>query len=366
VGIPLAWVAGFAVAVASTPLAIRIAVATDFYDRPAGYKAHRVATPYLGGAAVLAGLVVAAVVSGAAGSRLIPIVIGAAVLWAIGTLDDRFGLMPLPRVLAELAVAAFLWESGLGWSLFDSEVLNFATTLLWVVAVVISFSLLDNIDGATAGVAAAAAGGVCAVAALHGDTGLAALALGLCGACVGFLRHNLAAPRARIFLGDGGSMVIGFVLAAITMRLPLGDEPAAVSAAVLLVGVAMTDTALVVVSRRRRGVALVTAGRDHLTHRLLAPLGSARSVAFLLGGVQAALAALAIAALELSTVAVVATCGTCIALAALSIAALERSPWAAGPAAQAADDPGDVAEAAAEERAGTPAAHGRSLGRAEA
>lgn len=355
VGIPLAWIAGFAVAFASTPLAIRIAEATDFYDRPAGYKAHRVPTPYLGGAAVLAGVVVAAVVSGAAGERLLPIVIGAAALWAVGTLDDRIGLMPLPRVLAELSAAAFLWQSGLGWSIFDSEVLNFSVTLAWVAAVVISFSLLDNIDGATAGVAAAAAAGVCAVAALHGDTRLAALALALCGACLGFLRHNLAAPRARIFLGDGGSMVIGFVLAAMTMTLPLGDGPAAVSAAVMLVGVALTDTALVVVSRRRRGIALVTAGRDHLTHRLLRRLPSARAVALLLGGVQASLGALAIAALELGTGAAVVTCGLCLMLAALTIATLERTPVAAD------DETGEAAE-----RAETPAAHGGSLFRAEA
>ena len=123
---------------------------------------------------------------------------------------------------------------------------------------------------------------------------------GLAGACVGFLPYNLASP-ARIFLGDGGSLPIGFVVAASIMALPIGDELGLehLLAAVLLAGLPVLDTTLVSVSRRRAGISLLTGGRDHLTHRLAVRLGSARTVALALGAAQACLGAVAIGVVQL-------------------------------------------------------------------
>src|SRR6476619_4278250 len=93
----------------TTPLAIRVAARFEFYDHPAGYKGHAAPTPYLGGAAVVAGFVVAALLVAGASSRTWPIVAGAVVLWAVGTVDDRRNLTPLLRVAVELALAVGLW-----------------------------------------------------------------------------------------------------------------------------------------------------------------------------------------------------------------------------------------------------------------
>jgi UDP-GlcNAc:undecaprenyl-phosphate GlcNAc-1-phosphate transferase len=285
----LAFAAACGATLLLTPLAIRLARLTGFYDHPVGYKGHRRPTPYLGGAAVVAGLFVAGVPFGRA-AAFWPIVAGAAALFALGTVDDRYPLGPLARLIVEVAVAAALFGTGTGWSLFSSETLNLAFTIVFVVGVVNAYNLMDNMDGATGTVAAVSGAGLGMLAADRGSPELGALALALSGACVGFLPFNLASP-SRIFLGDGGSMPIGFVIAGTIMALPGGSHLGwvLVPVTVVSVGLPALDTALVVVSRLRREVGVFTGGRDHLTHRLRARLGSARRVALVLASSQAVL-----------------------------------------------------------------------------
>jgi UDP-GlcNAc:undecaprenyl-phosphate GlcNAc-1-phosphate transferase len=208
----------------------------------------------------------------------------------VGTVDDRYGLGPLTRMAIEVGVGAVLYAGGVGWTFFSSDALDFAFTVVFVVGVVNAYNLMDNMDGATATVAGVSAA-VLGVLAAQRSVALAAIAFALSGACLGFLRFNLASP-ARIFLGDGGSMPIGFVVAALIMAMPgtghLGW--AVVPVAVVLVGLPALDTTLVVVSRLRRGAGVFTGGRDHLTHRLRVKLGSARRIALVLGASQAAFA----------------------------------------------------------------------------
>ena len=101
---------GLAIAVAvvhlTTPLAIRVAERLKFYDRPVGYKGHAAPTPYLGGAAVVAGFLVALLLLAGHWDRTLPVVAGVLVLWAVGTVDDRWTLPPLTRVLVEVALGA--------------------------------------------------------------------------------------------------------------------------------------------------------------------------------------------------------------------------------------------------------------------
>jgi UDP-GlcNAc:undecaprenyl-phosphate GlcNAc-1-phosphate transferase len=145
-------------------------------------------------------------------------------------------------------------------------------------------------DGAGSTVAAISATGVGVFAIVGGDFVLAALVLALAGACTGFLPFNLARP-SRIFLGDGGSMPIGFVLAAAIMSLPFESNIGwvALFAAAPLVALPILDTTLVVVSRKRRGVQVFSGGRDHLTHRIYIKVGSARLVALCLAAAQSGL-----------------------------------------------------------------------------
>ena len=173
--------------------------------------------------------------------------------------------------------------------------------MVWVAGVTNALNLMDNMDGACATVAAAAGVGIGTLAALRGDTGLAALSFGLSGACAGFLPWNLAGP-AKVFLGDGGSMVLGFLVAALAMAVTrhAGAGGTGVLVGAMLVGLPILDVALVSVSRVRRGVSLVTGGRDHLTHRLVGGLGSPRRVALALALGEAVLGAAAVGGDELS------------------------------------------------------------------
>ena len=284
-------------ALGATPLAARVAAHTGFLDHPKGYKKHGHATPYLGGTAVLLAFAVPALLWGGLGDRFLAVALGAAALWIVGTIDDQFNLSPYLRVGVEALAAVGLWLGDLGWTLFSSDLLNLALTIVWVIGIVNAFNLMDNLDGATGTVTVAVGLGIGAFALEHGDVELAAFACALAGACAGFLRYNLARP-SRIFLGDGGSMPIGFLAAAgaiaATPTFDLGFG--ALLCAGLLVGLVILDTTLVVISRRRRGISLLTGGRDHLTHRLLAMTGSARAVAATLGVLQLTLCALALAA----------------------------------------------------------------------
>jgi UDP-GlcNAc:undecaprenyl-phosphate GlcNAc-1-phosphate transferase len=321
----------------TAPLAIRLAVATGFLDRPSGYKMHRRPTPYLGGLGVMAAALPVALVLGG-GSDVLVIVACAAGLCVVGMTDDRAHLGPAIRVLAEFAAAFALWQADLGWMLWNGGLLDLALTTLWVVGLVNAFNLMDNIDGAAGTFGGVSAAGVGVLATTQGEMAIAAMSFALSGACVGFLRFNLARP-ARIFLGDGGSMPVGFLVAAGLTAIPstAGFGTAAVFAVVPLVGLAVLDTTLVVVSRLRRGVGLFTGGRDHLTHRLLTVVGTPQKVALAIAGAQGALCALGFLLFDSSIVAVFSVASAYVILGAATIAALEW-PYVRAEARAAAEE----------------------------
>jgi UDP-GlcNAc:undecaprenyl-phosphate/decaprenyl-phosphate GlcNAc-1-phosphate transferase len=336
--LPLAFVMALGASAIATPGAIAIARRTAFYDHPTGYKRHVAPTPYLGGMAVIVGLLGGSWAVGTELGDLWVILAAALVLLVVGTLDDRVGLNIAPRLAMELAVAALLFDAGLGWSVFGSEAANLLLTFVFVLGVVNAYNLMDNLDGAASTVALVSAGAVALYAAAHGDPALGALAMALAGACAGFLPYNLASPRARIFLGDGGSMAIGVTLAALLMSLPdvggFGWE--LIPVMVVMVGLPAFDTALVTVSRRRRGVMVLSGACDHLTHRLFERLGSRRLVALALAIGQAALSALAIALVSLSPGAAAGGAAALLVAAMALIAIVETSRWGAWlPAAEA-------------------------------
>lgn len=289
-----------AIVYAATPVAIRLAARFDFYDAPVGYKGHAAPTPYLGGLAVIAGFVIAVLALTSDPRQTLPVVGGVIVLWGVGTLDDRRTVAPSYRVAVEVVLAGVLWATGLGWSLGLGGGPDLLATIVWVVAVVNAFNLFDNMDGASSTMACVVAAAVAVLGLAQGDVWLVATGAALCGACLGFLPHNLARPSARIFLGDGGSMPIGFAIAALVMigASTVAAEWQALVMGLLLVGVPALDTCLVVVSRRRRGVSILTGGRDHLTHRTQARLQTTRASVAALGAGQALLAALALVAVK--------------------------------------------------------------------
>src|SRR3954453_12612150 len=112
--IPLAFLVAALVTWAVTPLAIRVAFATGFLDKPAGYKGHGNPTPYLGGSAIMAGVVVAGIAFGGGAGRFWVLGVCAVVLWAVGTADDRMNLSPFLRLALEIAIGVALFATGHG------------------------------------------------------------------------------------------------------------------------------------------------------------------------------------------------------------------------------------------------------------
>lgn len=282
-------VAGVVAALATyllTPLAIKLAVKTSFFDLPAGYKGHKQPTPYLGGAAIVAGLLVG-IAAGGLHHHYVPVVVCAAVVWVMGTVDDKFSLPIVVRVAVEVAIGVVLALSGLGWQVFHTGAANDVLTVFWVLGVMNAFNLMDNMDGAAATTAAASAVGAAVIALLSDQRAPATLCLATAGACVGFLPRNLSKP-ARIFMGDGGSLPLGLLVAAMAMtsvtREYLGPKGVVIGG--LLVGLVIFDTTLVMISRSRNGRSVLSGGRDHTTHRLRQWLGTPRNVAITLAATQ--------------------------------------------------------------------------------
>ena len=287
-----------ALAYALTPFAIALADRLQFYDKPIGYKGHLHPDPVPRRRRGHGGLRA----RGARGRRRLAErrrCSGAQwLLWAIGTVDDRRTVSPaLARARrAGVGSARLAGRPGLAPSRGRRRSTS-SLTCLWVLTVVNAFNLFDNMDGAAGTMALVVAGGAAMIGVVRGDVWLAVAAASLCGACLGFLPRNLARP-ARIFLGDGGSMPVGFAVAVLVM-VAAGTITVAwrsLLVALLLVALPALDTSLVIVSRRRRGVSVLSGGRDHLTHRARRLLPSTLAVVLGLGVVQAATSALAVLA----------------------------------------------------------------------
>jgi UDP-GlcNAc:undecaprenyl-phosphate GlcNAc-1-phosphate transferase len=319
------------VTIVATPAVIRLAFSTDFLDRPHTYKGHVKPTPYLGGLALMAGILTGAAVLAwpVAPDILRWALVTSVGLCLLGTVDDRVALGPGIRVLLTSGAAVALWVVDAGWSGLGSPVLDLAITVIWTLGVVNAFNLMDNMDGASSSVGAATGLGIAAIAlALHRPA-WAAVALAITGASIGFLHFNLHAP-AKIFLGDGGSMPLGFLAATLPMTLMAGTGHhgwTPLVACVLLVALPALDTALVIVSRVRRGVPVLSGGRDHLTHRLRTRLKSPRKVAFALALGQLPLSAAGVVLIEKGRGAPLVLIAAYFAIATTAIWRFEHPRW---------------------------------------
>jgi UDP-GlcNAc:undecaprenyl-phosphate/decaprenyl-phosphate GlcNAc-1-phosphate transferase len=312
----------------ATPLMIRLAVRTAFFDVPTGYKEHACPTPYLGGAAIMAGILAAVLpLRGAIDGHGVIVACGLAICLA-GTLDDRVGLPVSARTSLEATIAVLLSSTGHGWDVFHSAAADLLLTVVWVVGVANAFNMMDNMDGAAASVAVVCAIGAGVLALMSGHGAHAPLCFALAGACAAFLPRNLATP-SRIFMGDGGSLLIGLLVAGVMMDVvaPGYFGPSGVIVAALLAGLVILDTTLVVVSRSRGGRPVLSGGRDHITHRLAHRLGPPRNVALALAAAQVVLCAVTIAVAQAGIGWVVLAGAAVAMLGGVLIWELEKSPW---------------------------------------
>ena len=270
-----AFLVSFALAWALTPLMLRLALRLSVLDLPDERKAQSSPVPYLGGVAIVLAFATTVLVAGAvtrppSGLGALAAVLGTGVtLSLMGLLDDLRGLPPLLRLLVEVAAGAVVYLTTPSIALPGPQWLDVVITVLWVVGVTNALNLLDNMDGLSAGVATIAALSFCLIAGLNGQFLVAALSAAVAGCAAGFLRHNF--HPAKIYMGDAGSLFLGFMLATLAIRLQLQDVPPAIAVfvPVLVLGVALFDTTLVTVARLRHGRSPLLGGRDHASHRLV-------------------------------------------------------------------------------------------------
>jgi UDP-GlcNAc:undecaprenyl-phosphate GlcNAc-1-phosphate transferase len=278
-----------------TPLIIRLARRVGFLDHPGPRKIHTAPMPYGGGLAVAATVLfgsfaamrIPSLVSGPAGSKSFawPIyAMGSLVILILGLVDDRRKLSARFKLLVQTIVATGVALGGERLRLFDVPApVSIAATVIWILAVTNAFNLLDHLDGLSSGVALLAGASFFVVAHQTKQMHLALMIIPLLGACAGFLVFNF--PPAKIFLGDAGSLFIGFWLSCLTISFTFYDAQAHyklytyfVPLAVL--AVPLFDTSSVVLIRLLRRRPLFEGDTNHLAHRLVA-LGMSRRGAVL-------------------------------------------------------------------------------------
>ena len=329
----LIFVAALALALGATPVARRLALKTGVVDSPSERSLHARVMPRLGGAAIYAAVVIALLAFGDRFyiSQLAGILLGATLVSFLGIWDDRWGMRPLLKLLGQVAAALVLVQSGVKVELLGDDYLNGALTVLWVVGITNSLNLLDNMDGLSGGVAAVAAAFFFLLAAMNGQFLVASLAAALLGACSGFLFYNF--NPARIFMGDTGSLFLGYALAALGIKLRFESSYVITwMIPVLILGIPIFDTTLVVISRLRRGLnPLTSPGRDHVSHRLVSLGWTHREAVMALYLVGGMLGIVAILLTKTSLVESYTIAGVIVLAGLVGLVLLERVPPLARP-----------------------------------
>ncbi|MDT0631227.1 MraY family glycosyltransferase [Rubrivirga sp. S365] len=327
-------VVAFGVTAVATVLVRRAALRWAWTDAPDGHrKLHSVVTPSAGGIAIFAGAAGAtafvlwaagqAGLGGAAGLHPIAYV-GALAMVAVGAYDDVHGMGFKPKFAVEVLVAYALLHGGyridlsalpfIGSDVYLGALYSIPLTILWVVGVINAVNLIDGIDGLASGVVAIAFASMALAFGIRGDLTLVLVALVFVGALAGFLVHNF--NPASIFMGDSGSLFLGYVLAVYTLSSPANSDPALAPVVPLLaLGFPLLDTSLSMARRvaERRG--MFAADRDHIHHRMADRMSVPKAVAALYL-VSAGFGMLAVVASSTGGVGVAMTVAAAVALAA--------------------------------------------------
>jgi len=258
-------------ALIGTPIVRHFAVRMQAIDNPDARRVHQAPTPLLGGLAIfvaaLAGLLAVKFFRGPAQGALI----GAGVILVLGVWDDLYHISPKSKLLGQILAAAALLPFGIMVEISGVFWLDGLITVFWVVAICNAFNLLDNMDGLSAGLATIAALGFFVIGLYAGQSIVAGAALALAGACLGFLPYNYGPRPARIFMGDTGSLFLGYLLAVLAVRL-VYESPQWITPFVPIAVLALpiVDTTFVCIARTLEGRSIAQGGKDHLSHRLVA------------------------------------------------------------------------------------------------
>lgn len=286
---------GFLLSFGLTFVVRAVALRLDFVDKPGGRKVHAKVTPLGGGVAIFWAMVLPLLgvvalpyvvpvdhllrdyVGGiAVQTRLLLTIVGAvAAMHVLGLIDDRRAMGPYTKLLAQFLIAGGLVGlTDLRVLTTLGPVVSAGVTVMWIVAITNAFNFLDNMDGLSAGIAAVTSLAFLITTLLIGQFFVAAALALLLGACLGFLCFNFA--PASIFMGDSGSLVLGFLLAVLTVRttfLPPGEDLVSswytVFAPVMVLAVPLYDLVVVSVIRMSQGRSPFKGDTNHFSHRLV-------------------------------------------------------------------------------------------------
>ncbi|MHB1361962.1 MAG: glycosyltransferase family 4 protein [Thermoleophilia bacterium] len=272
----IAFVVAAAIVFIVTPTVGSIARFVGAMDEPNARKIHEDPTPRLGGLAIYFGFIIPALLFLELTDQMKGVLVGASIITLFGAVDDFHDTSPLVKFAGQFIAAGCLVWYGLHIDYFTlpyvgtvnlAPALAIPLTLIWVVALINIVNFIDGMDGLAAGVCTIAAGTFAVIAISLGRPGAGILAAILAGTTLGFLRHNFF--PASIFMGDSGSMLLGFILAAVTVHGVL-KSVAAVTLVIplLIMGVPMFDLSLTILRRMKNRQNIFRPDRGHLHHRL--------------------------------------------------------------------------------------------------
>ena len=281
----LAFAVSLLVALSSVPLLRQVALRYDLVAHPKADRWHRGAIPLLGGLAMMLGAWAGLAATGALTWQGFLVLAAATALGLVGLFDDVRPMRPSTKLATQIIVAAWVVAMGLRLELSTLVLVDIGLTMIWLVALTNAFNLLDNMDGLAAGIAAIALASRLVIVTAAGNAQAEVLVVGLLGAALGFLVFNFV--PARIFMGDSGSMFLGFAVAGTSL---VGEWPysratsATVALPFLLTVVPLFDAVFVTIARTLAGRPIYVGGRDHTSHRLVAlGLSERRAVLSLYG-----------------------------------------------------------------------------------
>jgi len=260
-----------------TPLLCRVAPRLGAVDKPDARKVHRTLMPRLGGVAIYAGFLAAFYLLGYHGEKYLGLLLGGTFIMLVGLVDDIKNISPRLKLMGQIVAAAILVAFGVRVEfltnpfdgLFILGKLAIPVTIFWIVGVTNALNLVDGLDGLAAGTSFIAAVTIAMVAWLNGEVVVALLSLALAASVMGFLPFNF--HPARIFMGDSGSMFLGFNLAALaTIGLTKSATVVSLFVPVVILGLPILDTTLAIIRRFLNHQPIFAPDKGHLHHRLLA------------------------------------------------------------------------------------------------
>jgi UDP-GlcNAc:undecaprenyl-phosphate GlcNAc-1-phosphate transferase len=269
-----------------TFLVKRAAIKLNFIDKPEERKFHTTPTPLLGGISILVGMIITFLISAILGNPIMPdfnrqlffFFLGTILISGLGIIDDIFGTSPYIKFTIQTAIAlTFILGTGVT-TVLGAWYISVPIFILWMVGLMNAMNFLDNMDGITAGIATILSLGYCALGILSSNHYLSFLAALFMGCSLGFLFHNF--HPAKIFLGDAGSMLVGYSLSAFgIILLPALPNNFTRLLPVLMLSYAIFDISLVSFTRHRDGRYVLQGGKDHTTHRIDTAMGSVKITA---------------------------------------------------------------------------------------